>query len=208
MADLTTVDPSQPLDSELASLGASRIREGRAGTAGFAGLEHFLNGAHKFLSGSTAGRPAAGNGGRVYVNTQNGSVESDTGAQWQNLRTNNPQFVANATTFTLVAATPINILNINFFCSANAFAFLIVAVRIHNPTLIGQTLKILMGIDGVAVSLGDGDPFLMFPGNSTATCWGLYALPLSEGGHSTGVTLTNIPGNVDHTFSQFCLFTL
>src|SRR6266550_3621910 len=82
MADLTTLDATQPSDSESAGAGASRMREERAAILGSFNLEHALAGAHAFLRGDQAARPAAGNAGRLYLNTTDKRIERDDGAAW------------------------------------------------------------------------------------------------------------------------------
>jgi len=82
MADLSTLDPTQPPDSESAGSGASRIREERAAIIGSFNLEHALAGAHAFLRGNQGARPAAGNAGRIYLNTTDKRIERDTGSAW------------------------------------------------------------------------------------------------------------------------------
>lgn len=82
MADLSTIDASQPLNSELARLGASRIRDLALALLTSFGIEHHLTGEHKFLFGNTAARPTAGHAGRIYINTQTLKIEYDTGSIW------------------------------------------------------------------------------------------------------------------------------
>src|SRR5439155_27007207 len=82
MADLSTLDASQPLDTDPASQGALQIRTERADLLGWAAAEHALTGPHKFLVGGTAMLPAAGNAGRIYINTDLNALQYDTGSAW------------------------------------------------------------------------------------------------------------------------------
>jgi len=91
MADLSTLDPSQPPDVQLVAEGAQRIRETRDQTRNSFGngtgvggtfAEHYLNGPHQFPLGTTAARPVAGNAGRLYINTDNPHLDYDNGASW------------------------------------------------------------------------------------------------------------------------------
>ncbi len=82
MADLSTLDATAPADIDPASQGASQIRTERADLLGWAGVEHALTGPHKFLVGGVALRPAPGNVGRIYINTDSGQIEYDNGSAW------------------------------------------------------------------------------------------------------------------------------
>ena len=82
MADLSTLDASLPLDTDPASQGASQIRTERADILGWAAVEHALTGPHKFLVGGTGMLPAAGNAGRIYINTDINAIQYDTGSAW------------------------------------------------------------------------------------------------------------------------------
>lgn len=92
MADLSTLDETVPGSSDAVSGGDDTIRDTRlavktsfggtdAGT-GTQTSEHYLKGFHKFPNGTTAARPAAGNAGRVYINTQTTTLERDSGSAW------------------------------------------------------------------------------------------------------------------------------
>lgn len=98
MADLSTLDPTQPPGTQAVSQGDDRIRETREAIiesfagAGFPGTggtqaEHFLNGAHRFEVRDPSGRPAAGNAGRLFFDSTNRRAEFDTGAAWGILHT-------------------------------------------------------------------------------------------------------------------------
>src|SRR5437773_4202507 len=82
MADLSTLDPTAPLDTDPASQGALQIRTERADILGWAAVEHALTGPHKFLVGGTGSIPAAGNMGRIYINTDINALMYDTGSAW------------------------------------------------------------------------------------------------------------------------------
>src|SRR5947207_12218297 len=82
MADLTTLDPTAPADTDPAAQGASQIRTERADLIGWAGVEHALTGVHKFMIGAVGSRPAPGNAGRLFINTDTGQIEYDNGTAW------------------------------------------------------------------------------------------------------------------------------
>src|SRR6266576_5671655 len=121
MPDLTTLDPTAPLDTDPAAQGASQIRTERADLIGWAGVEHALTGVHKFLMGSVGSRPAPGNAGRLFINTDTGQIEYDDGTAWITPHANQ---VASATggavvltgalttliTLTIVLASPANLM--------------------------------------------------------------------------------------------------
>src|SRR5438046_3273454 len=82
MVDLSTLDPLAPADTDPASQGALQIRTERADILGWAAVEHALTGPHKFLVGAAAMLPAAGNAGRIYINTDINAIQYDTGSAW------------------------------------------------------------------------------------------------------------------------------
>src|SRR5436190_4813631 len=82
MADLTTLDPTAPLDTDPAAQGAAQIRTERADLLGWAAVEHALTGLHMFPRGGTGSRPAAGNAGRIYINTDLNAIQYDNGSAW------------------------------------------------------------------------------------------------------------------------------
>src|SRR5262245_33308335 len=95
--DLSNFDanPSvSPSDSDPVSAGASKIRRTRdavmnsiggtdSGTGG-TNSEHYLQGYHKLPrgDGSFPFGTAAGNAGRIFLDTTNGRILRDTGAAW------------------------------------------------------------------------------------------------------------------------------
>lgn len=82
MADLSTLDQTQPDNTDLARFGAQEIRATREALLTSFAIEHYLTGEHKFLSGNTASRPAAAKAGRIYINIQTSQLEYDTGSAW------------------------------------------------------------------------------------------------------------------------------
>lgn len=48
-------------------------------------VDHHRTGEHKFGRGSTAGRPAPGNLGRIYFNNDNNTIEFDNGVTWEDI---------------------------------------------------------------------------------------------------------------------------
>lgn len=115
MADLSTLDPTQPPDTQAVSQGAARIRETRGATITSFGIEHALTGEHKIPVGSTAARPAAGHAGRLYINTDLGLLQYDSGSSWATLVTSTigPQATTNA--------GPVTIANGSFTSLGTAF---------------------------------------------------------------------------------------
>jgi len=61
------------------------IREAKEALKTTFAIEHSLLGAHKFLSGDTASRPAASVAGRLYINTQLKTIQLDDGTAWADL---------------------------------------------------------------------------------------------------------------------------
>lgn len=82
MADLSTLDETQPEPTDPVGEGDDRIRETREAVKTSFAVEHNLNGIHALKSGTTSGRPAAGNAGRPYINTAADRLEFDSGAVW------------------------------------------------------------------------------------------------------------------------------
>lgn len=80
MADLSTLDDTQPLSTDLVSQGDDKIRETRTAVKTSFAVEHALTGEHAFPSGNAASRPSAGNTGSIYINTENEWVELDDGS--------------------------------------------------------------------------------------------------------------------------------
>jgi hypothetical protein len=79
---LDTLDEFSPKDTDPVSLGDDAIRLTRSATKQSVGLEHYLDGVHKFPSGTTAARPAAGRAGRLYFNTDRKENQYDNGSAW------------------------------------------------------------------------------------------------------------------------------
>lgn len=82
MADLSTLDVTQPPDSQAVSQGAARIRETRAATVTSFGIEHALTGEHQLAHGATGTNPAAGHAGRLFIDTSRLRIQFDTGSAW------------------------------------------------------------------------------------------------------------------------------
>lgn len=146
MADLSTLDVTQPPDSQAVSQGAARIRETRDATVTSFGIEHALAGMHKIPLGTTAARPAAGNAGRLYINTDLGLLQYDSGSAWLNLSATNSVVVSDATfaapiTIANGAFTPLVSLTANPNASGGGFSFLLADIAINaGTTTIGYRL--------------------------------------------------------------------
>jgi len=87
MADLSTLDPSQPPNTQAVSQGALRIRETRDSVLTSFDVEHDLKGPHTFPRGGTAVRGAPEFPGRIFLNTELDFVNYDDGATWSVLHT-------------------------------------------------------------------------------------------------------------------------
>lgn len=83
MTTLVDLDENHPDgDTETVDVLDDYERETKLAVKTTVAVEHALTGEHKFLSGTTLERPAAGHAGRLYINTQNQTIERDTGTQW------------------------------------------------------------------------------------------------------------------------------
>lgn len=92
MADLSTINTASPAGGDAVSSGDDEIRDlktmlktsfhGSDAGTGTQASEHYGKGFHKFPTGNQASRPAAGNAGRLYLNTTDKRLEVDTGAAW------------------------------------------------------------------------------------------------------------------------------
>lgn len=137
MADLTTLDPTLPPDTEVASLGASRIRDTRAAILGSFGApadngfggtqaEHHLNGPHAIPSGNIGFEPAAGNLGRLFLALLgNGQriIRYDNGSSWISLAASGIEAYITGFSGTLVNGAPTTIATTSYtlFRSTNIF---------------------------------------------------------------------------------------
>ena len=91
MAGLNDINPTNPLGSELLSLGDDRIRAVVAKIIECIGAEHSLLGYHKLPCGTLAARPSFGNRGRLYVLETAGlaaELQYDSGTAWVTLTRN------------------------------------------------------------------------------------------------------------------------
>lgn len=143
--DLSTLDPSNPQNIELARLGAGRIRDVADATITSFGVEHSLAGPHKFLVDATASRPAAGNPGRLFINTERGCIERDTGAIWHVCRTTPPgrNTAANAV---LLTGSYQSLINVNANVPFGSFIHVEVTVTfIVAAGTAGAELKLQIG---------------------------------------------------------------
>ena len=132
MADLTTLDPNSPPDNELVSNGANRMREERGDLIGWAGIEHYLDGAHHFPQGDGSfpalpSVPAPGNSGRIFMDTVNGRLLRDNGGIWTLLRMSS--FNSSIVAFDQVIGTsPVITLTINMNYAANCVVLVLAVV--------------------------------------------------------------------------------
>lgn len=88
-----TWDKTEPDGSESWTDGAAAIRSWRADSATALNTDGRWPGAdtavpvfvHKFKVGNTAARPTAAYAGRLYINTETGTIQRDTGSTWENI---------------------------------------------------------------------------------------------------------------------------
>lgn len=83
LADLDITKPDG--QTEPISILDNYQREAKEAVKTSFAVEHSLTGPHKFLFGNTASRPAAGNSGRIYFNTQTNSLQRDNGVSWEDI---------------------------------------------------------------------------------------------------------------------------
>lgn len=80
------LDPLNPIYTEFVREGDDHLRLVKGVVKADVSVEHHVTGAdagrHKFPSGNTASRPAAGATGAAYFNTQNWTWDRDDGANW------------------------------------------------------------------------------------------------------------------------------
>lgn len=87
MVQIADLDPTEPDgDTDPVAVLDDEIHQVKEAVQTSFGEEHYNNtGAHKFRSGNTASRPAAGNAGRLYINTELKTIQLDTGAGWTDI---------------------------------------------------------------------------------------------------------------------------
>ncbi|SRR6266849_1083595 len=204
MADLSTLDATSPADVDLVSQGAARIRETRDQTKNSFGLgsgaggtfaEHYLSGPHKFGLGSTAGRPAAGNAGRLYLNTDGGThLDFDNGVAWAALA--GGIFGSNAKGTTAITSS--SALTTSFVTylgpsgitlATNQWLFAIATPFLQVGA--SSTVQVQFLLDGVTVVGNAGLPFNI----STTGPWTLWAVVtgLAAGAHTIALQATASP---------------
>src|SRR5438034_924130 len=157
MADLSTLDPTAPLDTDPASQGALQIRTERADILGWAAVEHALTGPHKIPNGNTASRPAAGNAGRLFINTDLNALQYDTGSAWVTLGggiTKAYAFNVNSLALTgsyqdLLTTTISNVLNqwLQVTCSCE--------IIFDSSATFGVDVQLRVLVDGVQIAPGE-----------------------------------------------------
>jgi hypothetical protein len=206
MADLTTLDPTKPADGDLASAGASRMREERADLIGWSAIEHALTGAHTFKTGdgtfpALPAVPAPGNIGRIFLDTLNGRVLRDDGAVWRYLSniTKALQFSAGPVSLTstptgLVPATLVNV-------PTDGWVLSLGLVTVQSGNAIPANLKFQAnGVDianpGTVSMLSQG-PVCVFsvlaPGTSGATFISFMgSTPAGSGSTATSILLLTL----------------
>lgn len=161
MADLTTLDPASPPDSEIVGNGAFRMREERTDIIGWAKVEHSLSGAHAFHTGdgtfpALPAVPAPGTIGRIFIDTINKRFLLDTGSLWVTQSTVKPYFVSTPGTTVLTNAFQLlaGIQNINI--GAGNGLLVIAGMLIQDSSAVADIVDSNVVIDG---------PSTLFPGD-------------------------------------------
>lgn len=113
MADLSTLDATQPSDTQLVALGAQRIRETRDATKTSFAVEHALTGEHKIPLGASGSQPAAGHVGNLFIDNVRNVLQYDSGSNWIDIlsagtvqfatRNINPHVIPNGSFVSLVS---------------------------------------------------------------------------------------------------------
>jgi len=87
-------DKTLPLDTDAATTIPAAIRSYKTDIETFFNVEHVFpvdinnpQAIHKLPKGNTASRPAAGNSGRLYINTQTVILQKDSGTAWEDFLT-------------------------------------------------------------------------------------------------------------------------
>lgn len=174
--DLSTLDPTKPDNSELARLGASRIRDVALAAVTSFGLEHGLTGEHKFLFGDLASRPAPGHAGRLYFNTELNRLERDNGSAWVLAHVVQLDWKADTTARTLsLAPTFVPMFNVNVPQGARFIALAIVKLSIQGTGRV--TGSILLDATELAPSLQSVGYALGVGVNTTQWVFGIHGGP-------------------------------
>ena len=138
MADLTTLDRTQPPDTQDRSQGAQRIRETRDAILSSFAVEHALDGAHKFIYGAPGSKPAAGHPGRIFIDTTNGYVELDNGAAWVTLHAVAGFIGGPGATVTLTTSYQNLLPTVSITTSLGQSVLLLGYVTISNPLIVPE----------------------------------------------------------------------
>lgn len=146
--DLSDLDPSNPQNTELARLGAGRIRDLTLATQTSFGFEHDLAGTHRFPAGEFSERPAPGNAGRIYFVTEIGleRVERDDGVDWTVFRPN-PTYHSGSTTPVALTSSFQNILSCGTNVSKNGKLIIDFTATIDYASTSNSTVR--TKVDGV-----------------------------------------------------------
>lgn len=138
MSTLADIDPTQPLDTELARLGAGRIRTLEDATVNSFGDEHALTGEHAIPRGPTP--PTAGTPGRLFINTGLNALQYDNGAVFTTLG-------GGVTSFETAAVTP----NLTAQTGPTIICTLPALLTVHRALLIGSAAVSVTCLSGPTV---------------------------------------------------------
>jgi len=188
MADLSTLDATKPADSDPVSAGASRMREERSALLTSFGLEHGLAGVHKFLQSNFAGLPAAGNAGRIALDTTAGKEQLylDDGSAWGTLHPIWVQSKSVPGNMALTASVYTEVLGDTLVLSATSNVIYLMSV-VFIKAVNSCPIAIRFEVDGIDVM-----PFnkqaanysvAALPDSFIFTCWG-FSPSLAGGSHT------------------------
>jgi hypothetical protein len=204
LADLSTLDATQPPDTQLVALGAQRIRETRDATKTSFALEHALTGEHRIPIGGTGGEPAAGHAGRLYINTSADTLEYDTGSAWvgilgqgsgiKSVRDDGPFTVPNGSFLTLLNLSP-------FALATSANVYLIAKFAItYGTTILG--MRFLVDGSPLATDIKTG----LTGGAGDVVTMQDMSFPVSSGSHSFSIQAEGSGGT--HTVTKVRLLVI
>lgn len=187
MADLSTLDATKPLPGDLVSEGDDRIRETRVAVLTSFAVEHALGGVHKLRVGNAASRPAAGNVGRIYLNTENEWIEYDTGVVFNHLHALNAQIDSDdsATLTSTVVGVQTTLASLNIVTRSNSH-ILAIATATAVWTLGTPSAAMRATLDGVAMTPEAGTSSLLNGTTNVRHQFNLFSLettPLAAGTH-------------------------
>lgn len=181
MVDLSTLDELSPRDSDPVSQGDDAIRQTREAIKTTMALEHDLaSGVHKIPSGASSVRPVAGKAGRLFMNTQTGVLEYDTGTEWRG--------TSGASSYGVdvwqkpISTTPVSVFTLNFGVPVSVLMFGYLRFGTIPPTTATSTTDYVLEVDVASVitmyfvgQLGNTVPVIFNKNGATALELRIYA---------------------------------